>query len=136
MLRTFKMCACVLVGLILSFYSPSTSIAEAPTPPVPIKQPTVQELVSKYAMINGLSPEKLLLIAKCESGFNQKAIGDHGLAIGIFQFHQQTWDSFSQKMGEELDIHSANDQAKLASWAFKNGLQSHWTCSKITHYVK
>ena len=134
MLKTLKMVACFLFVLILTNVGIPTSKAEAPTPPVPITQPTVQELIGKYAVMNGLSEQKLLLIAKCESGLNQKAIGDGGKAIGIFQFHQPTWDLFSKKMGEELDIHSANDQARLASWAFAHGLESHWTCSKLTHY--
>ncbi len=135
MLRTFKISLVALIVLIIGFGAGKTTIADDSVV-VPIKPPTVQESISTYATQYGISPSKLLLIAKCESGFRQDAIGDKGLAIGIFQFHQTTWDMFSLKMGEHLDIHSYADQAKLAAWAFANNLSTHWSCSKLTHYVK
>lgn len=70
----------------------------------------------------------MLAVSKCESGYNPKAVGDGGRARNIFQFHKPTWDSFTKKMGEELDYNSYHDQSKVASWAFSNGYASHWTC--------
>ena len=40
-------------------------------------------------------------------------------ANGIFQYHKPTWDRYSRLMGEELDYHSAHDQAKLTAFIFK-----------------
>ena len=96
------------------------------------KEPsTPEELISHFAQIYGANEELLQKVAYCESRYNYLARGDGGYAVGIFQFHQPTWDSFSRDFGEELNIQSSYDQAKLASWAFSKGLQSHWTCTKI-----
>lgn len=63
---------------------------------------------------------------ECESG-GRKVKGDGGRAYNEFQFHKPTWDRMSKKMGEELDINSGYDQAKLATWAVANGYGREWT---------
>ena len=99
--------------------------------PVPKPIPTdVKGIISYYADKYNASEHQLMTVAKCESTFNQKAIGDSGRANGIFQYHKPTFDRFSKLMGEELDYHSANDQAKLTAYIFTRYPQyrSHWTC--------
>lgn len=92
---------------------------------------TPEELIQHFAQFYGADEALLLKVAYCESRLNYKARGDGGYAVGIFQFHQPTWDRFSKDLGEELNIQSSYDQAKLASWAFSRGLQFHWTCTKL-----
>lgn len=75
--------------------------------------------------------------AKCESNFRENAVGDSGLAYGVFQFHERTFNSFRQKAGMPyLEYHNPYDQTILASWAFKNGLSYHWTCFTRLNTVK
>lgn len=99
-------------------------------PPVPIvKKPlTVQQTISKFASPN--DKVELLSVAKCESNFNPKAIGDSGKAKNIFQYHEKTFDRFSLLLGEELDYNSYYDQSKLTGWVWENrpDLKNHWTC--------
>lgn len=135
MIRTLKMVLCLLIALWIAFGATKPTSAEAPLVP---KIPTVQEAIINYATQYGISPDKLLAIAKCESNFNMnpKGSNDSGKAHGIYQFHQETWNRYSKDLGEELDINSYQDQAKLAAWAFAHDKQSAWTCAKLTHYSK
>lgn len=98
-------------------------------PPVP-RVLSVQETIVKYATFYGTSEKELLAVAKCESGFNPKAIGDGGRAANIFQYHKPTFISFSKLFGEQLDYHSYTDQARLTAFIWKHYPQykNHWTC--------
>lgn len=103
--------------------------AQAPVPlPIPLKDKPLTEIVEYFASQDNVPVNQLLDTMQCESSGQQSARGDGGHAYGIFQFHQPTWDAFSNKMGEQLDINSTYDQAKLAAWAFSQGYQHHWTC--------
>jgi len=81
--------------------------------------------------------EQLLAVSWCESMYNPEAIGDHGSAKNIFQYHKGTFDRYSALMGEQLDYNSAHDQAKLTAWVFKNMPKEKraWTCSKIVGII-
>jgi len=69
-------------------------------------------------------------IIRCESNFNQNAIGKAG-EIGIAQFLPSTWEFMKEKSGMcWLDINDANDQLRLLLWALQNGYANHWTCYK------
>ena len=70
-------------------------------------------------------------IIMCESGGDNNAIGDHGLARGVAQFHLNTFNLFKEMSGMvNLSYYSAKDQRKLLLWALDNNLESHWTCYK------
>lgn len=116
----------IALALLVVFYQPQATIALAPVRT--LNDYSVPELIEHFASQYGVSSKVLLDVAFCESSYRQSAIGDSGKAKGIFQFHQPTWESFTEKMGEELDRDSAIDQAKVAAWAFSNRLGSHWTC--------
>ena len=112
--------------------------AEAPTPaPIIVKDMTVEETISYYAELYGASEKELRKVAYCESSFNPQAIGDHGHAKNVMQFHEPTFDYFSQEMGVELTYNSYNDQIRLASWMFGTHPETkkHWTCAKITGVI-
>lgn len=83
------------------------------------------------------SSSTALAVAKCESGFNVSAIGDHGSAVGVFQFHPQTFKDFNclfedQEDGcvprELLDRGNPEHNIKLGVWGLSHGKESHWTC--------
>jgi hypothetical protein len=91
---------------------------------------SVKETIQKYAELHQVSAEQLLTVAKCESSYDPKALGDNGKAANIFQYHKATFIGFSKLMGEELDYHSYEDQAKLTAWIWKYHpeYRNQWTC--------
>ena len=69
---------------------------------------------------------ELEAIAKCESNFNPKAIGDHGKSIGVFQIHLPAHPDVSKVQ--------ALDPFYSLAWAidkYVNGEIGIWTCWKI-----
>lgn len=83
-----------------------------------------------YATNYKTSEETLLAVCRCESNFEPKAVGDHGLAKGIFQYHKSTFEDFSSLLGEKLEYTSYKDQAKLTAYVFAKHpeLRKHWSC--------
>lgn len=117
-----------MLNLLIATVTPA--MAQAPTQTPPPKVLSVTETIEKYAEIHDVSLEELLTVAKCESGYNPKAVGDGGRAVNIFQYHKPTFDRFSKLMGEQLDYYSYYDQSKLTAWIWKHYPQykNHWTC--------
>mgnify|MGYP006336711371 CR=1 FL=1 len=89
---------------------------------------TVEGLIVSSALRHGVSAEKMLRVARCESNFNTQAIGDGGRAYGVYQYHGPTFQSFSNLYGVTYDYRSPTDQIDLTGWAFSQGLDTHWTC--------
>ena len=71
----------------------------------------------------GLDKAALYTTIQCESGFDNSKIGDHGLAVGIAQFHPDTFKRFCTG-----DYHSAKDQLNCMGQMWQKKLQHHWTC--------
>jgi hypothetical protein len=86
----------------------------------------------------GINPDYCFCIAFRESGFRENAIGDSGLARGIFQFHLPTWQSFRKQMGESTkDTRiSAYDSIQTFAWALSKGYDAHWTASRYCQEFK
>lgn len=77
----------------------------------------------------GVDPVLMVEVARCESQFLNSAIGDHGMARGIYQFWRGTFDRFKQDAGApRLSYTQEDDQIELAVYAVANGLGKHWTC--------
>jgi hypothetical protein len=108
--------------LVLLFTNNSYAIA----PELKLQDQPIENIVTHFANEHGVDPKIALAVMKCESG-GRKVMGDGGRAYNEFQFHKGTWDKMSKAMGEELDINSGYDQAKLATWAIANGYGTHWT---------
>lgn len=104
------MVTCVMISLLIS--SAKVSIAESPT------YKTAKDYIVEYAELYDTDATVLLKVAECESHFKQEANGDGKNAIGIYQYWQDTWKDMSKLFGEELDINSVNDQAKLTAFIF------------------
>ena len=67
-------------------------------------------------------------LAKCESSLNPVARGDSGLAYGIFQWHQASWNMYNKKFGLQLDRNSTKDQCEMtARVLFLSGGYRNWT---------
>ena len=69
-------------------------------------------------------------VIQLESTWNTEAVGDSGLAYSLSQFHEQTFNWFSELSGIEGEYTNPYDQIRLMVWAFDNGYQYHWTTYK------
>lgn len=136
----------LLFGLFLLCMPYRVLIADdalsARLPIVPLIKPLerttmpLQAFIDEYSIKYHVSPKDLYKVLYCESHFNEKAVGDGGLARNVAQFHKSTFEMWEKDFGEDLNYDSAQDQIKLMAWAFSKGYQHHWTCAKITGVVK
>jgi hypothetical protein len=69
-----------------------------------------------------------------ESNWDVDAVGDGGLAISVSQFHEETFNWFSELSGIEGEYTNPFDQLKLMVWAFNNNLARHWTVYRLLQY--
>jgi hypothetical protein len=94
----------------------------------------VKATIIYWANHYGVSADRLLRIAECESGYSSVAVNRNyyaggGNPSGIFQYLPATWASFSAKAGlAGASIWDYRAQARVTAWAFANGLSSHWEC--------
>ena len=122
----------ILKTIVLALLLPLVAFAAKPitTQELEIPQPsTPQEYIKYYANLYNTDPNVLLSVAKCESQFKQSTRGDNGLAVGIFQYHRGTWTRMSKLYGQELDINSVADQAKLTAFIYSNypSIRNEWS---------
>lgn len=115
----------IVWSLAMVFLPLKRSKAEAPE--LPLKEQSIENVVTYFAKENGVDHELLLKVMECESHGNPNTVGDGGRSRGIFQIQKPTWDRFTKGMGETLDYTSSFDQAKVAAWAFANGHGNEWT---------
>ena len=115
-----------ILSLIVFFNVPSQ-------PEVYAREKTNLDYLTEYAQQYGVSSKVLYEVIQCESNWKETAVGDHGLAYGLAQFHEPTFDMFSKQMGMELDYKSPKDQILVMAWAFSKGLEHHWTCYDIVY---
>jgi hypothetical protein len=131
MFKTLKISLLIVGGLILSITTAKTSIAEAPAPVIPPKEPTVQELVSKYALMYNVSEQRMLGTMKCESGFNPKAIGDKGTSFGLSQIHLPAHPTITKEQALNPDF-----AVQFMAKSFAQGKERMWTCWRLLYGVK
>ena len=124
----------MLAGLVLPMHLWLVVGAPAEAPIEPIQTTTI-EYIMTVAEGYGVSGHEMVVTLNCESSLRHEGIfGDGGKAYGIAQFHEPTFEMFKQsaiKAGypfDDFSYQSDRDQIELMAWAFKNGLQKHWTC--------
>jgi hypothetical protein len=99
-----------------------------------IKVVSIDTLIKAQAQHYAISEIHLQATINCESSENDDAVGDHGLAYGVAQFHEVTFDWMKQKAIKEgepfqnLEYKNPSDQITLMAWAFSVGLASNWSC--------
>jgi hypothetical protein len=129
-----KIAVVTILSVLVTLTINTAYIAKAESPTIYV--PTdVKGQITYYANIYQSQTNELLRVAKCESGFDPKSTGDHGLARGVFQFHPDTFAWYAhlyhQKFGGiPLEYTNTTDQIKLASWMFTLGrsTKENWTC--------
>jgi|SRR3989344_4675743 len=72
--------------------------------------------------------EQMADIVNCESNWNQYKLGDGGRAIGLAQFHEDTFLMFQKQSGIKGSIFDAYTQLKMLAWALEEKKEHHWTC--------
>lgn len=96
-------------------------------------EPTLRSFAIEVADQEHVSTSTTVYILQHESDFNPDAIGDHGLAHNVAQFHKPTFDwmrGTAVKQGlpyQNLAYNSSKDQIILLVWALKNNLGDNWT---------
>lgn len=89
-------------------------------------QDDLKTLAVGIATAHNLNAEKFLKVLDCESGFNPKAIGDHGTSFGIAQLHYplRDWSITKEQAFEPLR------SMEIMANAWERGLASRWSCWK------
>jgi hypothetical protein len=101
---------------------------------------TVQEILKEVPPKYGVKVAVAESVTKCESTHNPKAINYHDggygkHSVGLWQYQSSTWNYWSKKYGEKLDINSAYDQTKLASYMLSKNQGHQWTCYRKIYNV-
>ena len=63
---------------------------------------------------------ELKKVGWCESNLGVIKIGDKGLAHGLYQYLKGTWLKAEKLIGEDLNIDSIYDQAKMTAFLWVN----------------
>lgn len=87
---------------------------------------TIQDAAARH----GVSGDRLVALARCESRLSVTAVGRAG-ERGLFQLHPQGLlrDFYAQGFS---DYGSAYEQAEYTAGAIARGLAGHWTCWRRT----
>jgi soluble lytic murein transglycosylase-like protein len=91
--------------------------------------PAVAAIIGLECQPYDVPLEFALCVAENESRFDPQAIGDHGDAVGLYQFHLGTWQHFRTRMGLPInDLRlDARESARTACWAFAHGFRQRWS---------
>lgn len=104
-----------------------------------VKQPeeyTLDEAINKFSSEYNIPRQWLVNLAKCESSYGIRLVGDNGNAYGPFQYWNRTWNYFEDLSNMNLNRNSMYDQTRLTAWALSNGYGGHWSCDYRTGKVK
>ena len=121
--------------LVVRAAPPSTVTARAPaaaTPapaaPAPADYPagSIQDIIVKaFSPYGAAAVAWGLRVAKCESGYNPRAVNPAGPYYGLFQFLSSTFRA-TPYGGQDIFDPVAN--ANAAAWKYANGGASSWGC--------
>lgn len=84
-------------------------------------------LFAKYGEAYGVSPDKLKVIAYCESHYNSNAV--NGPYLGMYQYLASTWISTRQAMGMDGDPTlraNAEESIRTTAWKIAYGGIGAW----------
>jgi len=120
----------VLLTVLILLNVPDKEVKAEPEHIIPIVEEltlTPKEYVTKYSKQFLVDEQTLQKVMHCESGGRIHVYGDNGRAYSVMQFHKPTFESYSKKLGEELDYYSYQDQIKLSAFMFSIGEGDNWT---------
>lgn len=107
--------------------------AQAPIQPYDLStKDGVQSYIKDEATRQGVPSGIPIKVVQCESQFYGWAIGDHGKAHSLGQFHRETFYRLQKESG--LDLKAGWDdyraQIDILIWAVNHGHKSEWSCIK------
>jgi len=88
---------------------------EATKPPLIGEQAEAWDAIQRASEKYGINFKLMWELSFCESRHRQSAVGDSGLAVGIFQWHNSSWKAYCSHFGVKLDRYSVYDQAELTA---------------------
>lgn len=90
----------------------------------------VKRVIRQAALRWGLSAEKMLRVAECESGLNPRAQSPSGKYVGLYQFERASWETRARWAGYEgRPWWDPVANANTAGWLVtEGGGWGHWTC--------
>lgn len=119
----------IVWGMAMIFFPLQRSRAEAPT--VELKDMPIQAIITHYAKHYGVDVQVALAVARCESRYGTLPDGDNGMAKGLWQYWDDTWNRHYKEFHEETGITlikgNQKDDTELAMWAIANGKGNEWT---------
>lgn len=119
----------IIFVLSLIFFPQRRSKAEAPS--VELKDMPIQAIITHYAKHYGVDVQVALAVARCESQYGTLPDGDGGMAKGLWQYWDDTWNRHYKEFHEETGITlikgDQKDDTELAMWAIAHGKGNEWT---------
>lgn len=109
-------------------YRPPT-VGGVPDAPAPLAAASgdVQGMIRNAAGRYGLDANRMLRVARCESGFSPSAIGDNGFSHGVFQFQTPLWSTTPQGQAG-LNRLNAAANIEAAAWVMSRTGYGPWSC--------
>ena len=110
---------------------------EAPRAPIPTPALTLEEYAEIAADDRGINSELFSALIRCESQWNEKAVGDGGTSFGLLQFKKKTFAHFTAKYKlPDYDLRNSYHQIDLAARMIKDGYIQHWeTCARKLGWI-
>ena len=118
--------------------NPNTRITTEPLKAPETSQAIVESQLRLVASHFSINADQFVSVARCESGLRADAVGDHGLAVGVLQFHERTFRAnairyFGYAVGDLR--HDVIASAVVAAWMIQRGNAAAWTCARTLGYA-
>lgn len=94
---------------------------------------TIESLIRFYARQHGVDEDYALRIAKLESDMRPYALGDDEQAVGLYQWHRDSWECACAARGWDARSKSrwtVADNIDMAMWAMAQGWHHWWSTSE------
>lgn len=87
------------------------------------------DLVTFYAKQYGVDVALAHCIAKAESTYQSGAVGDSGKAVGVYQWHPDSWRGWRKRMGKSTKDTRfvAKDNIETAMFTMSKGGYKNWS---------
>jgi hypothetical protein len=103
---------------------------------------TLRIIVLLCATLQGVDPCLAQEIVYLESSWDPQAVGDDGLAVGLWQIHPESWRILCREMGAEewadnLGLRTDPWTSSLvACWGLANGFEQWWSTYHMAHMAR
>ena|SRR3990167_1506164 len=121
-IRTILYCICI--GLVISLFL----IRKAEGVDIIPDPPTIQQLITLYALKYNVNESIIRKVVSCESNYKENAVGDKGKSFGLVQIHLPSHPYVSKEQAFDPDF-SLDFLAKNIA----KGKGKMWTCWR-RHY--